>query len=430
VRATTINEEMKLAAVRAIADLAKAESSEVVAQAYQGEELVFGADYLIPKPFDLRLIVEVAAAVAKAAMDTGVAKQPIEDFERYRERLGRFVFRSGMLMKPVFERARRDRRRLVFAEGEDERILRALQVVVDDGIARPILVGRPDVVVSRIEKLGLRLEEGRDFSLTNPESDPRYDDYWRGYHRIMERRGVSPDLARTIMRTNSTVIAAMMMQRGEADAMICGTYGHYGWHLKHVLDVVGMAPGIRDVSAISALIVNKGTFFICDTQVTPDPSMEEIVEMTMLGADVVRRFGMNPKVALISHSNFGNADTPSARKMRAAVVKLRDRVPDMEVEGEMHADSAVNPVLRQRVFPNARLSGAANLLVYPNLEAANGAFNLLKAAGDGLAVGPLLVGAAKPVHIVTPSISARGLVNMSALAVVDSQSREGQKPLL
>ncbi len=430
VRATTINEEMKLAAVRAIADLAKAESSEVVAQAYQGEELVFGADYLIPKPFDLRLIVEVAAAVAEAAMDSGVAKQPIEDFERYRERLGRFVFRSGMLMKPVFERARRDRRRLVFAEGEDERILRALQVVVDDGIARPILVGRPDVVVSRIEKLGLRLEEGRDFSLTNPESDPRYDDYWRGYHRIMERRGVSPDLARTIMRTNSTVIAAMMMQRGEADAMICGTYGHYGWHLKHVLDVVGMAPGIRDVSAISALIVNKGTFFICDTQVTPDPSMEEIVEMTILGADVVRRFGMNPKVALISHSNFGNADTPSARKMRAAVVKLRDRVPDMEVEGEMHADSAVNPVLRQRVFPNARLSGAANLLVYPNLEAANGAFNLLKAAGDGLAVGPLLVGAAKPVHIVTPSISARGLVNMSALAVVDSQSREGQKPLL
>ena len=430
VRATTINEEMKLAAVRAIADLAKAESSEVVAQAYQGEELVFGADYLIPKPFDLRLIVEVAAAVAQAAMDSGVAKQPIEDFERYRERLGRFVFRSGMLMKPVFERARRDRRRLVFAEGEDERILRALQVVVDDGIARPILVGRPDVVVNRIEKLGLRLEEGRDFSLTNPESDPRYDDYWRGYHRIMERRGVSPDLARTIIRTNSTVIAAMMMQRGEADAMICGTYGHYGWHLKHVLDVVGKAPGIRDVSAISALIVNKGTFFICDTQVTPDPSMEEIVEMTMLGADVVRRFGMNPKVALISHSNFGNADTPSARKMRAAVVKLRDRVPDMVVEGEMHADSAVNPVLRQRVFPNARLSGAANLLVYPNLEAANGAFNLLKAAGDGLAVGPLLVGAAKPVHIVTPSISARGLVNMSALAVVDSQSREGQKPLL
>ena len=430
VRATTINEEMKLAAVRAIADLAKAESSEVVAQAYQGEELVFGADYLIPKPFDLRLIVEVAAAVAQAAMDSGVAKQPIEDFERYRERLGRFVFRSGMLMKPVFERARRDRRRLVFAEGEDERILRALQVVVDDGIARPILVGRPDVVVSRIEKLGLRLEEGRDFSLTNPESDPRYDDYWREYHRIMERRGVSPDLARTIMRTNSTVIAAMMMQRGEADAMICGTYGHYGWHLKHVLDVVGKAPGIRDVSAISALIVNKGTFFICDTQVTPDPSMEEIVEMTMLGADVVRRFGMNPKVALISHSNFGSADTPSARKMRAAVVKLRVRVPDLEVEGEMHADSAVSPVLRQRVFPNARLSGAANLLVYPNLEAANGAFNLLKAAGDGLAVGPLLVGAAKPVHIVTPSISARGLVNMSALAVVDSQSREGQKPLL
>ena len=430
VRATTINEEMKLAAVHAIADLARVESSEVVAQAYQGEELVFGPDYLIPKPFDPRLIVEVAAAVARAAMDSGVAQQPIEDFELYRERLGRFVFRSGMLMKPVFERARRDHRRLVFAEGEDERVLRALQVIVDDGIAEPMLIGRPDVVVSRIEKLGLRLEEGRDFSLTNPESDPRYDEYWRGYHRIMERRGVSPDLARTIIRTNSTVIAAMMMQRGEADAMICGTYGHYDWHLKHVLDVIGKAQGVRDVSAISALIVKKGTFFICDTQVTPDPSMEEIVEMTLLGADVVRRFGMDPKVALISHSNFGNADTPSARKMRAAVAKLRDRVPGLEVEGEMHADSALSPALRQRIFPNARLDGAANLLVYPNLEAANGAFNLLKAAGDGLAVGPLLVGAAKPAHIVTPSISARGLVNMSALAIVDSQSREEQRPLL
>ena len=430
VRATTINEEMKLAAVHAIADLARVESSEVVAQAYQGEELVFGPDYLIPKPFDPRLIVEVAAAVAQAAMDSGVAQQPIKDFEIYRERLGQFVFRSGMLMKPVFERARRDHRRLVFAEGEDERVLRALQVIVDDGIAEPMLIGRPDVVVSRIEKLGLRLEEGRDFSLTNPESDPRYDEYWRGYHRIMERRGVSPDLARTIIRTNSTVIAAMMMQRGEVDAMICGTCGHYDWHLKHVLDVIGKAQGVRDVSAISALIVKKGTFFICDTQVTPDPSMEEIVEMTLLGADVVRRFGMDPKVALISHSNFGNADTPSARKMRAAVAKLRDRVPGLEVEGEMHADSALSPALRHRIFPNARLDGAANLLVYPNLEAANGAFNLLKAAGDGLAVGPLLVGAAKPAHIVTPSISARGLVNMSALAIVDSQSREEQRPLL
>jgi len=430
VGATTINEEMKLAAVRAIADLAQAESSEVVANAYQGEDLTFGADYLIPKPFDLRLIVEVAAAVAQAAMDTGVAKQPIDDFARYRDQLGRFVFRSGMLMKPVFERARADSRRLVFAEGEDERVLRALQVVVDDKLAKPILVGRPDVVASRIEKLGLRLQEGRDFSLTNPESDPRYEDYWRGYHGLMERHGVSPDLARTVIRTNSTVIAAMMMHRGEADAMICGTYGHYSWHLRHVLDVIGKSEGVRDVSAISCLIVNKGTFFMCDTQVTPDPTMEEIVEMTIMGADVVRRFGVEPKVALISHSNFGNADTPSAVKMREAVHQLRRRVPDLEVEGEMHADAALDEKLRQRVFPNARLNGSANLLVFANLEAANGAFNVLKAAGDGLAVGPLLIGAAKPVHIVTPSISARGLVNMSALAVVDSQSREEQAALL
>ncbi|MEK9751992.1 MAG: NADP-dependent malic enzyme, partial [Rhodospirillaceae bacterium] len=285
VGATTINEEMKLAAVKAIADLAMAESSEVVANAYKGEDLKFGPDYLIPKPFDLRLIVEVARAVAKAAMDSGVATKPIEDFGAYREKLGRFVFRSGMLMKPVFERARRDARRVVYAEGEDERVLRAVQVVVDEGIAKPILVGRPDVVQKRLEKLGLRLKEGRDYEITNPESDPRYDEYWRGYHRLMERHGVSPDLARTVIRTNTTVIAAMMLHRCEADAMLCGTFSHYSWHLKHVIDVIGKAPGVSDVSALNGLIVNKGTYFICDTQVTFDPSAEEIVEMTLLGAE-------------------------------------------------------------------------------------------------------------------------------------------------
>lgn len=430
VGATTINEEMKIAAVRAIADLATAESSEVVAQAYKGEELKFGADYLIPKPFDLRLIVEVASAVARAAMDSGVATQPIEDFELYREKLGRFVFRSGMLMKPIFERACQEKKRLVFAEGEDERVLRAIQVVVDDGIAEPILIGRPDVIAKRIENLGLRIQEGRDFSLTNPESDPRYDEYWRGYHEIMRREGVSPDLARTIIRTNSTVIASMMMHRGEADAMICGTYGHYAWHVGHVLDVIGKAEGVRDVSALSCLIVNKGTFFMCDTHVTHDPSMEEIVETTIMGADAVRRFGLEPKVALISHSNFGNGTTPTAIKMREAVKILRERVPDLEVDGEMHADAALDQANRDRVFPGSCLTGVANLLVFPNLEAANGAFNLLKAAGDGLPVGPLLVGAAKPVHVVTTSISARGLVNMSALAVVDAQARQNQGTFL
>ena len=426
VGATTINEEMKLAAVKAIADLAMAESSEVVANAYKGEDLKFGADYLIPKPFDLRLIVEVSSAVAKAAMASGVATKPIEDFGAYREKLGRFVFRSGMLMKPVFERARYAPRRVVYAEGEDERVLRAVQVVVDEGIAEPILIGRPDVVQKRVEKLGLRLQEGRDFQLTNPESDPRYDDYWRGYHNLMERHGVSPDMARTVIRTNSTVIAAMMLHRGEADAMLCGTFSNYSWHLKHVLDVIGKAPGVSDVSALNGLIVNKGTYFICDTQVTFDPSAEEIVEMTLLGADAIRRFGTEPKVALISHANFGNADTPTALKMRRAVEILRHRAPDLEVDGEMHPDAALDPNYRSFIFPNSRLTGSANFLVFPSLDAANGAYNLLKSAGDGLGVGPLLLGAAKPVHILTPSVSARGLVNMSAIAVVDAQSRDEQ----
>lgn len=423
VGATTINEEMKQAAVKAIAGLAMAESSEVVAVAYQSDDLKFGAEYLIPKPFDLRLIVEIAPAVARAAMDSGVATRPIEDFDAYRSQLERFVFRSGMLMKPVIERARNAPKRLVFAEGEDERVLRAIQVVVDDGIARPILVGRPAVVADRIERLGLRIRQDIDFELVNPQSDPRYESYWTGYHGIMERHGVSPDLARTIIRTNTTVIAAMMLKRGEADAMICGTYGNYGWHLRHVMDIVGKGEGVRDVSALGILILPKGTFFICDTHVTPNPTTEEIVEMTLLSAESVRRFGETPRVALLSHSNFGTADTASAMKMREAVQTLKEIDPDLEVEGEMHADAAINPAVRERIFPNSRLKGRANLLILPNLEAANNAFNLLKSIGDGLPVGPLLVGAAAPAHILTPSVTARGLVNMSALAVVDAQSR-------
>jgi len=424
VGATTINEEMKIAAAMAIADLAMAESSEVVAKAYRGEDLKFGPEYLIPKPFDLRLIEVIAPAVAKAAMDSGVATKPIEDFDAYRDRLSRFVFRSGMLMKPVFDRARDEPKRLVFAEGEDERVLRAAQVLVDDGIAMPILVGRPEVIDSRVKKLGLRLSPDTDYSLVNPNNDPRYDDYWRGYHEIMERSGVSPDLARTVIRTNSTVIASMLVHRNDADAMICGTYGNYGWHLRHVLDVIGKGEGVRDVSALNVLIMPKGTFFLCDTQITVDPTMEEIVEMTLLSAETVRRFGETPKVAMLSHSNFGTADTASAVKMREAVAILKERVPELIVEGEMHADVALDETMRNRVFPNSSLEGSANLLILPNLEAANNAFNLLKSIGDGLPIGPILVGAARPAHILTPSVSARGIVNMSALAVVDAQSRD------
>ncbi|MCH7485951.1 MAG: NADP-dependent malic enzyme [Proteobacteria bacterium] len=424
VGATTINEEMKLATVKAIADLAMAESSEIVADAYRGEDLKFGPEYLIPKPFDLRLIVEIAPAVAKAAMESGVATRPIEDFDAYKERLGRFVFRSGMLMKPVFDAAAREPKRLVYAEGEALRVLRAVQVVVDDGLAKPILVGRPDVISSRIAKLGLRLKAGRDMEVVNPEDDPRYADYCNTYLGLMERKGTTPDDARTIIRTNTTVIAAIMVKRREADAMICGTYGQYNWHLRHVLDVIGLKEGVRDASALSVLIMPTGTFFLCDTHVTPDPSAEDLVEMTLLSADVIRDFGVTPKVALLSHSSFGTSDTASARKVREAVSLLAERAPDLEVDGEMQGDAAMDEALRERIFPNSRLSGQANLFVLPNLDAANCAFTLLKALGKGLPVGPILVGAAKPVHILIPSVTARGIVNMSAVAVVNAQSAD------
>lgn len=424
VGATTINEEMKLAAVKALAGLAMAESSEIVAQAYGGEDLKFGPEYLIPKPFDLRLIVEIAPAVAKAAMKSGVATRPIEDFDAYHDKLCRFVFRSGMLMKPIFDSARQNPKRLVLAEGEDERVLRATQVLIDDNIARPILVGRPDVISRRVEKLGLRLDLDKHVEIVNPENDPRYDDYWRVYHELMQRQGVSPDAARAIIRTNTTVIAAMMLKRGEADAMICGTYGQYHEHLAHVLDVIGKADGVLDVSALSTLIMPSGTFFLCDTHVTYEPTADELVEMTLLAAEAVRRFGEVPKVALVSHSNFGTAGTPSADRMHRAVELLRDRAPDLEVEGEMQADIAFNEEYRKRMFPHSRLSGQANLLILPGLEAANSSFNVLKSIGGGLSVGPMLLGAAQPAHILTPSVTARGIVNMSALAVVDAQSRE------
>jgi malate dehydrogenase (oxaloacetate-decarboxylating)(NADP+) len=427
VGATTINEVMKLACVKALADLAMAEPSEVVAKAYGGQALRFGPEYLIPRPFDPRLILQIAPAVAKAAMDSGVATRPIEDFPAYCERLGRFVFRSGLIMKPIFERARRSPVRLIYAEGEDERVLRAIQVVVDEGLAKPILVGRPRVVQTRIERLGLRLDARRDVELVNPESDRRFKDYWQTYHGLMQRKGISPDAARTIVRTRNTVIAALAVRRGDADAMICGVTGLYHRHLAHIRNVIGVEPGVHELSALSLLILPSGTYFLADTYVTPDPSAEEVVEMTLLAAAHLRRFGIEPKIALLSHSNFGSSNDASARKMRKALKLLHERAPDLEVEGEMHGDAALNAATRAHIFPHSKLTGAANLLIMPNLDAANIAFNLVKELGEGLPVGPILIGTAAPAHILTPSVTARGVVNMSAIAVVDAQNRGAQE---
>jgi len=421
VGATTINEAMKIAAVRAIADLAMAEASDVVASAYGDTQSGFGPEHLIPKPFDPRLILKIAPAVAQAAMDSGVATRPIVDFAAYLDKLNEFVFRSGLVMRPVFTRAKQDPRRLVYAEGEQERVLRAVQVVVDDGLAKPILIGRRDVVARRVEKLGLRIKLGQHYDLVDPENDARYGDYWSLYHRLMERNGISPDVARTVVRTNTTVIAALMVRRGEADAMICGTIGQYRKHLADIRNVIGLQPGVRTPAALSVLILNKGTFFMCDTYVSPDPTPSELSEMTALAAEEVRRFGLVPKVALLSHSNFGSVDSPSAGKMRDALAEIIKRCPDLEVEGEMHADSALSEEILARIFPNSRLKGKANLLVMPDLDAANIAFNMTKVMGDGLSVGPVLLGVAQPAHILTPSITVRGIVNMSALATVDAQ---------
>ena len=421
VGATTVNEAMKLACVRALADLALAEPSEVVAKAYGSEDSGFGAERIIPRPFEPRLILEIAPAVARAAMETGVATRPIADFEAYRQRLREFVFRSGLVMKPVFERARKDPCRVIYAEGEDERVLRAVQAALDEGMARPILIGRPSVVEARLQRLGLRARPDRDFELVNPESDARYRDYWQTYHVLLERKGVTPDVARTVIRTNPTAIAAVAVKRGDADAMICGMQGRYDDHLRVIADVIGRAPGVRSFAALSLLILSSGSYFLCDTYVKPDPDAEEIVEATLMAARAVARFGIRPKVALLSHSSFGSAHTRSAAKMRAALRRLHEIAPDLEAEGEMHADAAIDESVRARIFPNSRLSGPANLLVLPTLDAANIAFNLVKAMADGLPVGPILMGAAAPAHVLTPSVTARGVLNMTAVAVVEAQ---------
>ncbi len=421
VGATQISEPMKLAAVQAIADLARAEQSEIVAHAYGAQDLAFGAEYLIPKPFDPRLIVTIAPAVAKAAMDSGVATRPIADFEAYRERLTTFVYHSGLLMKPIFQAAKKAPRRIVYAEGEDERVLRATQVVVDEGLAAPILVGRPAVIERRLARLGLRIRPGADFEITNPEHDARYREYWTEYFRLVERKGVSQQYAKIEMRRRLTLIGAMMVHRGEADGMICGTFGTHGLHLQYVDQVLGLKPGVRQYAAMNAVMLPNHTVFITDTYVNVDPTAEQIADITALAVDVIRRFGIEPRVALLSHSSFGTSDHPAARKMRDALARINARSPGLEVEGEMHGDAALDESVRVAAFPNSRLKGAANLLVMPTADAANISFNLLKVAvGGGVTLGPILLGAAKPVHILTPSATVRRIVNMTALTVVEA----------
>ena len=421
VGATTINEAMKIACVHALADLAQAEPSDIVVQAYGGQPPAFGPENLIPKPFDPRLIIELAPAVAKAAMDSGVATRPITDFKAYRQQLFEFVFKSGLSLKPVFDRAKQDPRRLVYCEGEDERVLRAVQTVVDEGLARPILIGRAEVVAKRVMALGLRIKPDRDFELVNPVADSRFSEYWRLYHQIMQRRGVTPEGARELVRTRPTVIGALMLQRGEAEAMLCGTNGGYSNHLREVIDILDLEPGAHAAAALTMLVLNKGIYFITDTHVAYDPSAEDIAETAVMAAREVRRFGIEPKIALLSHTNFGSRKTESSRKMRDARRRIKKLAPDLEVEGEMQGDAAVSQAIRERIFPNSELKGEANLLVMPTLDAANIAFNLLKQLGEGVSVGPMLLGVAKPAHILTSSVTVRGLVNMSALAVVDAQ---------
>ena len=427
VGATTINEPMKLAAVRAIADLAMAEQSEIVAHAYNLENIRFGPEYLIPKPFDPRLIVRIAPAVAKAAMDSGVATRPIADFAAYQERLTTFVYHSGLLMKPIFAAAKLAPRRIVYAEGEDERVLRAAQVVVDEGLARPILVGRPTVLKQRIERFGLRLEAGKDYDEINPEHDERYRDYWQEYYRLAARKGVSEAYAKIEMRRRLTLIGAMMIHRGDADGMICGTFGTHALHRHYVDQVIGLKPGARIYAAMNAVMMTNRTVFIADTYVNADPTAEEIAEITLLASDEIRRFGIVPKVALLSHSSFGTSDHPSAAKMRRALALVNAQDPDLEIEGEMHGDAALSEEVRMGAFPNSRLKGEANLLVMPTVDAANISFNLLKvSSGGGVTLGPILLGVAKPVNILTPSATVRRIVNMTALTVVDANMQRQQ----
>jgi malate dehydrogenase (oxaloacetate-decarboxylating)(NADP+) len=424
VGATAINEQMKLAAVHAIAELALAEQSDVVASAYGEEELSFGRDYLIPKPFDPRLIVKIAPAVAKAAMESGVATRPIEDFDAYREKLTEFVYKTNLFMKPVFAQARKDPQRVVLAEGEEARVLHATQELVSLGLAKPILIGRPNVIAMRLQKLGLKIEAGKDFEVVNNESDPRFKAYWNEYYQMMKRRGVSPEQAQRTVIGNPTLIAAIMLHRAEADAMICGTIGNYQEHYDIIEQVLGFRQGINVAGAMNALMLPSGNTFIADTYVNEDPTPEQLAELTLMAAETVRRFGIEPKVALLSHSSFGSSDAPAARKMRETLARVQALDPTLEIDGEMHGDAALDESVRRDLMPDSPLKGSANVLIMPNVEAARISYNLLRvSSSEGVTVGPVLMGIAKPAHVLTPISSVRRIVNMVALAVVEAQTQ-------
>jgi malate dehydrogenase (oxaloacetate-decarboxylating)(NADP+) len=423
VGATGINEEMTVACAHAIAELARREASDVAQRAYGGQVPHFGANYLIPRPFDPRLLVQVAPAVAKAAMDSGVATRPLPDLAAYTDKLTQFVYRTGLTMKPVFERARAEPKRIAYAEGEEEIVLRAVQTVVDENLARPILIGRPEVIQRRIERIGLRLREGRDFELCNIHSDPRFDAYWQQYYNLMQRRGVTPASAKAVVRSRTAAIAALMVARGEADAMICGVVGRHQRKTADIRDIIGLDAGVHSLASMSGVINDKGLTFFLDTHTQPDPDAEQIAEATQQATARLNMLGIKPRVALIAGSNFGSRNTATARKMQAVLALLRERVPELEVEGEMQPDVALNPALRERLFPNSRLTGRANVFVFPNLAAANASFNITRCMSDGVVLGPILMGAAKPAHVLTPQATVRRVVNMSAIACVEAQIR-------
>jgi len=422
--ATTITLEMEIAAVHAIAELAQAEQSEVVAAAYAGESLAFGPDYLIPKPFDPRLMMKIAPAVAQAAADSGVALRPIADMHAYREKLQSFVIASGSMMKPVYAAAKQaSAKRVAYAEGEEERVLRACQILVDENIARPVLIGRPAIIAQRVAKFGLRLKDGLDYDVVNVEDDPRYRDFWQTYHRMMERKGVTQQFAKIEMRRRLTLIGSMMLHKGEVDGLICGTWGNTAFHLEYINQVVGKHPKAHCYAGMNALMLPGRQVFLVDTHVNYDPSAEELAEITVMAAQKIKRFGITPKAALLSHSNFGSSNQPSALKMRQTLALLRETAPWLEADGEMHGDLALNAEARKTFMPNSTLQGDANLLVLPNIDAANIAYNLLKtAAGGNIAIGPMLLGAAKPAHVLTASATVRRIVNMTALTVMEANT--------